>query len=254
MDNPTRERPRWGDHRGEQSLRGGKIEPPRVEAYAGASYRLVLWGAAAVASEASITHCIALLRHGDGAAAQVIWERYYPQLVRLARQQLAGLSCHATDAEDIALSALDRLCRAAQQGRYPDLADRHGLWRLLLQITARRVRDQARYERRQRRGAGRVHGESEGADESGPGGHRLDGVADDAPTPEFAAAMAEQCRRLLARLEEPRLQALAVAKMDGSTNEEIAGRMGCSVRTVERRLKLIRDIWRDEEPSDAAPF
>jgi len=201
-----------------------------------------------MATEASITRCIALLRQGEGAAAQVIWERYYPQLVRLARQQLAGLSCRAADEEDIALSALDRFCRAAQQGRYPDLADRHGLWRLLLQITARRVRDQARYERRQRRGAGRVYGQSDRPDQSGSGDADLREVADDAPTPEFAALMAERCRRLLARLEDPGLQALAIAKMDGSANEEIAAEMGCSVRTVERRLKLIRDIWRDEEP------
>ena len=197
-----------------------------------------------MAAEGSITRCIALLREGKGVAAQLIWERYFPQLVRLAHKQLADLSCHLADEEDIALSALDRFCRAAQQNRYPDLADRHGLWRLLLQITARRVQDQARYEGRQRRGAGRVYTETDCTD----GGPDLDEVADDAPTPEFAALMAEQCRRLLTRLEDPQLQSLAIAKMDGSANEEIAAQMGCSVRTIERRLKLIRDIWRDEEP------
>jgi DNA-directed RNA polymerase specialized sigma24 family protein len=198
-----------------------------------------------MASEGSITRCIALLRQGEGAAAQVIWERYYPQLVRLARQQLADLPRRAADEEDIALSALERFCRAAQEGRYPDLADRHGLWRLLLQITERRVQEQARYERRQRRDSGRVHGETEGADPSG--GRDLDQFADDAPTPELAALMADECRRLLACLEDPGLQALAIAKMDGSANHEIAAKLGCSVRTVERGLKLIRDIWRDEE-------
>jgi DNA-directed RNA polymerase specialized sigma24 family protein len=201
-----------------------------------------------MASDGSITRCIALLREGEDAAAQVIWERYYSQLVRLAHMQLGSLSRRVVDEEDIALSALDRICRALEQGRYPDLADRHGLWRLLLQITARRVADQARYERRQRRGSGRVHGETEGGDPPRLCSRSLDEAADDAPTPEFAAAMADQCRRLLARLEDPRLQALAIAKMDGSANHEIAAEMGCSVRTVERRLKLIRDIWRDEEP------
>ena len=88
-----------------------------------------------MASEGSITRCLALLRQGEGTATQLIWERYFPQLVRLAHKQLADLSCRSADEEDIALSALDRFCRAAEQNRYPDLADRHGLWRLLLQIT-----------------------------------------------------------------------------------------------------------------------
>lgn len=198
-------------------------------------------------TDASITRCIALLRQGDEAAAQLIWERYFPRLVRLAHRQLGDLACRETEGQDIALSALDRFCRAARQGRYPDLADRHGLWRLLLQITTRRVRDQARHERRQRRGAGRVLREADRPWLSGSSTWGLAEFADDAPTPEFAALVAEGCRSLLERLDDPDLQALAIAKMEGSTNEEIAARMDCSVRTVERRLKLVRDIWRDAE-------
>jgi DNA-directed RNA polymerase specialized sigma24 family protein len=73
----------------------------------------------------------------------------------------------------------------------------------------------------------------------------VDQVLDDAPTPEFAALMAEQCRFLLQRLDDPGLQSLAIAKMEGLTNDEIAVQHSCSVRTVERRLRLIRDIWRE---------
>ena len=32
----------------------------------------------------------------------------------------------------------------------------------------------------------------------------------------------------------------------GYTNEEIAAQVGCGVRTVERRLRLIRSIWEQE--------
>jgi DNA-directed RNA polymerase specialized sigma24 family protein len=31
--------------------------------------------------------------------------------------------------------------------------------------------------------------------------------------------------------------------MEGWTNEEIAQRLNCVVRTVERRLEMIREIW-----------
>lgn len=50
----------------------------------------------------------------------------------------------------------------------------------------------------------------------------------------------------LARLEDPKLQDLALAKMEGYTNEETARQRGCSVRTVERRLHLIRKKWQRE--------
>jgi DNA-directed RNA polymerase specialized sigma24 family protein len=64
------------------------------------------------------------------------------------------------DEEDVAASVLESLFRAAQKGRFPDLADRHDLWRLLLQMTARKAIDMKRRETRQRRGGGRVAGES----------------------------------------------------------------------------------------------
>jgi DNA-directed RNA polymerase specialized sigma24 family protein len=58
--------------------------------------------------------------------------------------------------------------------------------------------------------------------------------------------MAHECRHLLERLGDPSLQCLALAKMEGYSNKEIAGQLGCSVRTVERRLRLIRDKWKHE--------
>ena len=58
--------------------------------------------------------------------------------------------------------------------------------------------------------------------------------------------MADQCRRLLQMLDDPQLQEIAVAKMEGCSNQEIAQRLDCAVRTVERRLRLIRDQWKEE--------
>jgi DNA-directed RNA polymerase specialized sigma24 family protein len=68
-------------------------------------------------------------------------------------------------------------------------------------------------------------------------------VVGDEPTPEFAAQAAEEYRRLLERLGDDQLRSIAVWKMEGYTNEEIAARLGCAVATVERRLHLIRKIW-----------
>lgn len=45
------------------------------------------------------------------------------------------------------------------------------------------------------------------------------------------------------------LKTLAVWKMEGYTNEEIAVRWGCVLRTVERRLRVIRSLWAGEVES-----
>ena len=46
------------------------------------------------------------------------------------------------------------------QGRFPQLADRDNLWRLLVVITARKALNQIAHERSQRQGGGVVHAES----------------------------------------------------------------------------------------------
>jgi DNA-directed RNA polymerase specialized sigma24 family protein len=59
--------------------------------------------------------------------------------------------------------------------------------------------------------------------------------------------MAEECRRLLDGLGDDALREVAVARMEGYTNDEIADRLGCARRTVARRLDLIRKTWMTEE-------
>jgi len=145
------------------------------------------------------------------------------------------------DEEDVALSALDGFCRAARDGRFPDLADRDGLWRLLLQMTIHKAMSLARHEKRRRRGGGQVR--SFDGDDLLWDEVEVARVVGREPTPEFAAMMADECRNLLQKLDDPRLRDLALAKMEGYSNQEIADRMDCSLRTVERRLRLIRKEW-----------
>jgi len=194
-----------------------------------------------MSADGSITHCLELLCQGDAEAARTIWQRFFPQLVQQARRQLGPAVCRAAVEEDVALSALDRFCRAAQAGDFPDLADRDSLWRLLLQITNHRALDLARRERRLRRG-----GVDAAASRRLTGGGVATLTARE-PGPELTVQMAEAYRQLMDRLDDASLQALAAAKMEGCTNQELAQRLGCSVRTVERRLRLIRDVWRAEE-------
>ena len=62
------------------------------------------------------------------------------------------------------------------------------------------------------------------------------------PTPEFAAMVAEEYRRLLDRLGDDVLRKVAILRMEGHTTDEIGEQLGCARRTVARQLALIRRI------------
>jgi len=195
--------------------------------------------------EGSVTHWIALLQSGDDEAVRSLWERYFRGLVELARKRLCGSALVGED-EQIALSAFDSFCRGARAGRFPDLAGRDNLWGLLLTITTRKVADLVQHEQRKKRQPkeGRIVNQSQEAAD-------IEQVFGREPSPEAAAEMAEEFDRLLASLHKPDLQAVALWKLEGYTNEEIAARLGRKTRTVERKLEEIRRIWEWRSDHDA---
>jgi RNA polymerase sigma factor (sigma-70 family) len=201
--------------------------------------------------EGSVTVWIGHLKAGDHAAAHQLWMRYYDRIVRLARRRLRAFPAAATveDEEDAALDAFESLCKGAVRGGFERLNDRDDLLQILTLITARKVVDQIKRQRRHRRGGGRVVGEA-ALDVAG-GGDRPGGLDQfpgrfDEPGPALIAA--EECARLLDGLGDESLRQIAILRMDGHTAEEIAERLGCSLRTVFNKLKLIRMKW-DREAS-----
>jgi DNA-directed RNA polymerase specialized sigma24 family protein len=198
----------------------------------------------------SVTTWVGQLRAGNHAAAQQLWQRYFSRLVGLARGRLQGLRRGAKDEEDVALSAFDSFCRAAERGRFPRLEDRDDLWQVLMTITARKAADLRQKERRLKRGGGKVRGESALDGLLGPedGGAGIEQVVGAEPTPELAAEVADEVQRLLGLLPNDEVRSVALAKLEGYTNAEVAGRLGCAEATVERRLGLIRSLWKESAP------
>jgi DNA-directed RNA polymerase specialized sigma24 family protein len=201
-----------------------------------------------MSSPGSVTYWIRQLKADDQAAAQPLWEGYFQRLVGLARKKLQGTPRRAADEEDVALSAFDSFCRAAEQGRFPQLHDRRDLWQLLVLLTARKACDLVQYEHRQKRGGGTVLDEAAlpGPSSSSAGEAGLAQIIGAEPTPAFAAQVADECRRLLDQLGDAQLRAVALGKLEGYTNEEIAAQLGCGLRTVERKLDRIRSLWAQE--------
>jgi hypothetical protein len=197
----------------------------------------------------SVTHWLGLLRAGDAVAAQPLWEGYFRRLVGLARARLQGVPRRAADEEDVALSAFTSFCQGAQAGRFPRLADRDDLWQVLVLLTARKAGRLRKHEQRQKRGGGKVQTEADLAGGDAEAEAALAEVVGREPTPDFAAQVAEECRRLLGLLPGDDLRTLAVARMAGHGHEEIAARLGCAPRTVQRKLGRIRGLWFREVPS-----
>jgi DNA-directed RNA polymerase specialized sigma24 family protein len=184
------------------------------------------------------------LKAGEDAAARSLWGRYCDRLVRLARRKLRDTPRRAADEEDVALSAFHGLCLGARGGRFPALADRDGLWGLLVFITAQKAADQIAHERRQKRGGGKVRGGSALA--GGPGGSHeggFDRVLSTSPGPATLNVWAEEYGRLLGLLGDGTLRQVAELKVQGHTVEEIAGRLGLARRTIHRKIHLIRKVW-----------
>ena len=115
-------------------------------------------------------------------------------------------------------------------------------WRLLVVMTERKAIDQAQRERRQRRGAGKVLGTLDGTIADRWGGGVLGRWAP-SRLPSSPRWWSTNAADLFAMLRDETLREVARLKMEGYTSEEVAERLGCSLRSVARKLELIRRTW-----------
>ncbi|MCP4784357.1 MAG: RNA polymerase subunit sigma-70 [Fuerstiella sp.] len=190
----------------------------------------------------NVSHWIDLVKCGDSVAANRIWQHYFDRLVRSVRHRLYGQNRAVSDEEDIVLSVFDSFYSAVEKGRFPDLSDRDDLWQLLLRMSARKVVDKRRHDQRQRRG-GNVKIKS--MDHTGDDGTVIEAIGDE-PSPEMVLMMQESVEQIFSHLGVGQLRDIAGAKLEGYSNAELAERFGCSERTIERRLHLIREKCQQE--------
>jgi RNA polymerase sigma factor (sigma-70 family) len=197
--------------------------------------------------EASVTKLIPLLRAEDKSArdmaAGLIWQRYFRDLLDLARKNLDKKVRRRADEEDVLVSMFQSFCARQVRGEF-HLADRDELWRLLVTITLRKARNLARDHHRDRRDIAREQTQSGAVnDDSSCPGWALEQMDDSAPSPEEAAALNEALERRLESLDSLELREIALWRLEGYTNREIADRLDCTERSVERRMERIRSKW-----------
>jgi DNA-directed RNA polymerase specialized sigma24 family protein len=198
----------------------------------------------------SVTYWIGRLKAGDhDKPSRRLWDAYAAPVVRVALARLAGLPRLRSEAEDVALSALDSFFRRAAAGRFPRLDDRHDLWAVLLTLTCRKA---ARLVRRASGGPQVYRFTDLQSKEAGRDDPPVEAAAPD-PDPVAAAAVADGVARLLGVLSGE-LRTVALLALAGHTNREIGARLDLSEGSIGRKLRLIRETWRaefsDEVPGD----
>ncbi len=193
----------------------------------------------------SVTDWIEQIKSGEDQAAQKLWDRYFDRLVVLARRKLGRTLQRVDDEEDLAARVFFALCEGAAAGRFDKLQNRADLWSLLVAITSKKAVDRLRRQGTQKRGAGDVRGHSVFMQEDGS----LQGfeqVISEAPAPDVLAQIAEQHQMLLRLLRDDLQRNIVDYRLAGYSNAEIAAKTGISLRSVERKLSVIRDTWTKE--------
>src|SRR5262249_19710546 len=132
-------------------------------------------------------------------------------------------------------------CREAKRGQFPQLGDREGLWKLLVVLTVRKSLNKLEHDSALKRGGGRVVRETDFCGpEASAGWGGLDRFAGHEPPPEFASLLADECRTVRDGLGAESLRLVFDLLLEGATREGIAARMGCTIRSVTRKVEMIR--------------
>jgi DNA-directed RNA polymerase specialized sigma24 family protein len=181
--------------------------------------------------------------HQPSSRIESLFQRLLPEAQRLARQSINGQDFRHFDEDDIAVSACAKLYCELLRGSVVGDSDSDQL-RLLAVIVRQKVVDMLRMTKAAKRGGGRVRGESAFealSDVSRQVG--IDGVADCQPHGMLAAMERQNLDLLINDLPTEDLRRIALYKLEGYSNAEIARELGVCERTIERKSRMIRRRW-----------
>lgn len=178
--------------------------------------------------ESSDRSLLQRLRRGEDDAATMLYMRYAHRLLALTRSQVSNELAAQVEAEDIVQSVFMSFFRKASQGYY-NVPSGEDLWRLLLVITLNKIRAKGNYFRAAKRDV-RLHSSGD-FPEGDPGMV--------APNETALHELQMVIRDVLARLPAKSAQIVEL-RISGYETAEIARRVDCSLRTVERVLQDFR--------------
>ena len=178
------------------------------------------------------------MQKGDSKSATEIFARYFPRLLKLAQRVLVARSL-PVEAEDTIQDTFLQFFSSVQLGSYDQSLRRDDLWRILSVITVQKARKQLGREATAKRGGGRVKPESQIVS-SDSGAFRLDSQLGSLSTAEYDLIVTEMLEQLGDDLRE-----VAILRLAGYTNSEIKVLLDSSLRSIERRVQIVRSTWKE---------
>lgn len=196
----------------------------------------------------SVTVWLRSLEAGDAKSADDIYHHFCDRLQNLIRTQIPAQVRATYDEDDVAVSAFHSMFLGIREQRF-QFANRSDFWHLLLLIAERKIAKRIRFETQDKRDVRRLVQNSvfarlspEQQGEVCDGVNSLPGYE---PTPEFAAEVAETCENLLASLPDDTCRQIASLMLENHTADQVAHKLSCTRRTVQRKLLVIRRTWQD---------
>ena len=187
-----------------------------------------------------------LVSGSEDAFVQIFNESIERLRHRIANRMPKDLRRH-TDEEDVALSVMNSFIGGIRQGgRFKKLKDKSDLWQILGMLTKQKIAKHIRRHQAQKRGAGEVRGESVFPAPGDNAAFGLGGYAAAQVEVRDVLISSEEIDRLFQKLNSEVLRDIAIMKLEGYEQDEIAKELEISPRTVGRKLAMIREQWSDE--------
>ena len=177
--------------------------------------------------EGSVTGWLRELKDQQPDAQSKIWHRFVSRLTQRARRKLGGIEKTVVDAEDIVSMAFYNFFEKSPLD-FRKLVDREDLWQILAMLADRRAADEVRKWYRR------------------PNSFELTPIdcADSSATaPDADLILADEVGVRLGALPDKTLRDIAIGRLEGRKNHEIADKLDVSLRTVERKVGLIREMF-----------
>lgn len=197
-----------------------------------------------MAAHGSVTGWIERVRFGEDTQLGPIFERYFARLQEFAKPRIRSGSRVVSSEDDVALSVFRLFWEGLQRGSFGYVKNRGDLWSLLIRVSVRKIIDNQR--RLTRRGMGRVELRACDVDAKRIDTLRnpiLERLAFDGNDPAHVAHVVELSQAFFERLDGDEMRNVALLKIQGYTAAEIAQEISKSTRTVERKLRIIRQTW-----------
>ncbi len=183
--------------------------------------------------EPEITACLLRVRSGSTDAFVILFNFYIQRLRGYVVGRLSDRDRGEGIEDDLSVETMYCLWFDLSGGRFSKVNNRDELWYAIMRIAKSRMIDRHRYLSRIRRAAIKTISLSS----------LVIGSKTQSEIDQFI--IYDAWKLFTESLEDQQLKELVRMKMDGLSSDVVAEQLGLVPRTVQRKLKIIRELWED---------